>query len=517
MFIVLCANFQDFVFQLLTRSTITHTLLFSPGFERYRWYVGKWRALRTYEFARREVPAYKNYLQAHHVDRNMPIRLLMQPQITTVPEMDKELYIKKYSIEDRCVGGRLPREGVVVDESSGSSGKPTSWVRNSKERQLVRSILQLSFIRGTKRRKKLGHKPIFVLNAFSLGAWATGMNVSMSLIDLCIMKSTGPDMDKIIQTIEEFGEDYTYVIMGYPPFLKNLVDDERIDLSKYDAIAGFGGEGMSENMRAYLLRHFKSVYGSYGASDLEINIAAETEFAVKMRQILNTNEDLAKEVINTSYGVLPMVFQYNPYEYVIETNEKGELLVTIGRKNNLSPRIRYNIHDRGHVWRLKDLQPILKKHGLGDLIKEAQLDFPLLLHYGRSDLSVDFYGAVVTPDSIREIIYGIDKLSSAFSNYRLISYEDKDANKQLHIAVELKPNFSVSDFADLGEQIIAKERDKNRDFNNACKIAKASTLPTIKFYKKGEGPFAFDKGKLKNEYVWHLAYEQVRSMKLDLG
>lgn len=30
---------------------------------------------------------------------------------------------------------------------------------------------------------------MFVLNAFSLGAWATGVNVSTSLADVCIIKS----------------------------------------------------------------------------------------------------------------------------------------------------------------------------------------------------------------------------------------------------------------------------------------------------------------------------------------
>jgi phenylacetate-CoA ligase len=131
-----------------------------------------------------------------------------------------------------------------------------------------------------------------VLNAFAMGAWATGLNVSMSLVGVCRIKSTGPDRDKIIATMLGLGRDHRYVVLGYPPFLKDLADDPRIDLASYDVTAGFGGEGLSENMRSYLLRSYRSVVGSYGASDLEINIAAETPFTIALRRELAVNDSL---------------------------------------------------------------------------------------------------------------------------------------------------------------------------------------------------------------------------------
>ncbi|MEO7016344.1 MAG: CoF synthetase, partial [Leifsonia sp.] len=80
-----------------------------------------------------------------------------------------------------------------------------------------------------------------------------------------------------------------------------------------------------------------------------------------------------------------MVFQFNPYDYLIETNDAGELVVTIVRKQNINPRIRYNIHDRGHVIRLKEVTPILRELGHQAVIDQQFLDLPLLFHYGRSD------------------------------------------------------------------------------------------------------------------------------------
>lgn len=102
----------------------------------------------------------------------------------------------------------------MVDESSGSSGKPTSWLRGPEERWTTKQMLQLSY------KYALGEKPLFVINAFALGAWATGLSVTHSLTDICIMKSTGPNIKKIIDTMNEFGAEHTYVVMGYPPFLR---------------------------------------------------------------------------------------------------------------------------------------------------------------------------------------------------------------------------------------------------------------------------------------------------------
>jgi phenylacetate-CoA ligase len=341
----------------------------------------------------------------------------------------------------------------------------------------------------------------------------------MSLADVTIIKSTGPDMTKIIETMESFGPDYTYIVLGYPPFLKNLVDDNRINFDDYDAIAGFGGEGMSENMRAYLLQYFREVIGSYGASDLEINIAAETELTIALRREILQNPGLRAALTRTEYGVTPMIFQYNSFDYVIETNAKGELLVSICRRENLSPRIRYNIHDRGHVVRLRDLVPLLKKHKAESVLKDQLLDLPLLFHYGRSDLSLDFYGATITPDSIREYIYSRADLARDIETYRMVGYEDSQANKQLLFAFKLKPGVPVSKYqrAEIETEFLSYLRDVNRDFGHAYADAKPSTRPKLVICRPGTGVFSEESHKLKNEYVWQISAAQAKSFGLIKG
>ena len=45
-------------------------------------------------------------------------------------------------------------------------------------------------------------------------------------------------------------------------------------------------------MRAYLLRVFRRVIGSYGASDLAVNMAIETELWIRLRQAILVDERL---------------------------------------------------------------------------------------------------------------------------------------------------------------------------------------------------------------------------------
>jgi phenylacetate-CoA ligase len=497
-------NVQDFIIRRLTKWSMSHRILLSPGIENYRWKIGRWRAWRTFNKAKRRVPAYGEFLEKHHSGE--PVYDKRVVNLQRVSPMDKKSYILPYSAVSRCLGGRLPARGVLVDESSGSSGHPTSWVRGKQERVIVREVIQVVFSELTQ------DQPVFIINAFAMGAWATGMATTMALIDKYIVKSTGPDLKKIIETLEFFGPNYRYVIFGYPPFLKDLADNPSISLSAYNIMAIYGGEAMSESMRDYLLKKFQYVVGSYGASDLEINMAAENEFTITLRKALLENDALRQEITKTEYGVLPMIFQYNPFEYIFETNEKGELLATICRATNINPRIRYNIHDLGHVIRLRELKPILKKHGLDKLMKARQLDFPLLFHYGRSDLSLDFYGAVVSPESIRQVLFANPKFAKILHTFRLITYEDKSAHKQLLFAIELKENIPHQP-ADvekaMQEQIIEYLKVHNLDFAAAYLVAeRTGSTPKTKVYPYDQGVFKrVGPQKLKDEYIWSLSYE----------
>ncbi len=223
-------------------------------------------------------------------------------------------------------------------------------------------------------------------------------------------------------------------------------------------------------MRAHIEQYAQAVLGSYGASDLEINLGIETPFSVALRRAIAASPELSGALTKQGeYGVLPMIFQFNPFGYLIETNDLGELVVTITRSENISPRIRYNIHDRGHVVRMRSLQQTLRAHGFDELADSAELDLPLLFHYGRSDLSVDYNGAVVAPDVVRDVVYGDPGLLEAVENHRLISYEDDRGDRQLHIAFQLASGADDFDAAAARPAVVSELRRLNKDFSNAIR------------------------------------------------
>lgn len=499
----------DLVERMLASSGSLYKVLLVPGFERLRWRVGVWRAWRSVYRAYRDVPAYRQFIDLHGGFPHIALGDSFLPDLRSVPEMDKDSYVKKFPLEQRVVGGALPLKGVMVDESSGSSGQPTSWVRGAIERRITSQMMRLSYRESVHQGDR-----VFILNAFALGAWATGMNVSISLSPSCILKSTGPNADKIINTMKEFGPAYRYVIMGYPPFLKSLADDNRIDWSAYTVDVGYGGEGISESLRTYLLTKFKQVVGSYGASDLEVNMAIETPLTIRLRRALLDDARLRDALIRTDYGVTPMIFQYNPLAYLLETNDKGEVICTISRPYNISPKIRYNIHDRGHVLMIGELKKKLAAVNRLDLLEglESPVDLPLLFLYGRSDMSIEYYGAKVTPDSVREILYGVKELTPILNTFRLMSYEDNNHNKRMEIAAELvKDAPAPGDTNALADQVFNRLGEMNGDFYNAMfRTATPDNLPKLSIHAFETGPFHGGQRKLKNEYVTsNLQYDKL--------
>ena len=480
--------------RVLTRSEQTYKLLFLPGFEGSRWRFGKWHAWMAYENARRTVPAYREFLREHG---DPPVRARgLNPDLTAIPVTDKDNYVRRFSVEDRCRGGAIPRAGVVIDESSGTSGRPNNWVRGPAELAEVKQALQVAI------HHQFGHEPLFVLNAFALGPWATGMNVSMSVLDIAILKSVGPDVAKIENTLNLFGPRYRYVITGYPPFLKTLIDMAAVDWKALDVTAVFGGEGMSEGMRTYLSRAFRKVYGSYGASDLEINIGAENDFTIALRRLLAERTDLASQLLQPDAG-LPMIFQYNPIDYYVETNGNRELIFTLCRTRNAAPKIRYNIRDLGHVVRFPELRRVLAAAGIEPTQLAAKhADLPLLFLYGRADAAVPYFGSKITPGNLEDVVFSVPALADTVNSFALVLSEDDEATKRLAFAFELRENAEPPhDHHEVTSRILERLRELNQDFREASRFLPPASVPTVEFHAPGTGPFAGHDIRLKRHYV----------------
>ncbi|HLO34918.1 MAG TPA: hypothetical protein VK194_02495, partial [Candidatus Deferrimicrobium sp.] len=304
--------------------------------------IGRLRAERAAWRAARQVPAYAAFLDAEGVDAAglFPLGLLRH-----LPETDKPSYADRYSMLERCVGGAVPYAGTTIDESSGSTGTPYNWIRGRRERDVAHRNI------GFFARYAFGSGPLVTLNAFSMGSWAAGFNMSLGMMRHGIVKSIGPDIDKILSTLAYLGPTYRYLIAGYPPFLKHLLDEgERrgFPWADYELHGLVGGEGMTEELRDLLLERFRSVYSGYGATDIEIGMAGESPVSIAVRRLARARPDIRLALFGTD-ARLPMVLQYNPLIHYLEANQSGEVLCTVSRLDLLQPRIRYNVHDSGGI------------------------------------------------------------------------------------------------------------------------------------------------------------------------
>lgn len=488
-------KFLQGIRSVLELSDNTIKLIFIPGFEKSRWNIGKMKAYIEFLKARKKVPAYKKFLSQHNYKINFNGLI---PNFDKLPVINKENYIKEYTIADRCKKGKIPTKGIIIDESSGSSGIPTNWVRGSGERKANKRVLKFGL------GQLLGKESKFIINAFALGPWATGINITMSFANDFMLKSLGPDIKKIENTLNFFGTSYNYVIMGYPPFLKSLIDTAQLPWEKFNISFIYGGEGMSEAMRAYFVtKGIKKIYGSLGASDLELNIGSENDFTIALRRLLAHNKELAAKLIKYD-GAIPMIFQYNPLDFFIETNNEEELLITLCRPYYISPKIRYNIHDRGYVIRMPEISKILKEYNINikDLGK-SDSDLPLLFHYGRVDMSVAYFGCKISPADIQEVIFNINDLASDISSFNILTYEDEILDKQLILRLELIEGKSSSDFdiTYLNRKIFDELRNINQDFRESSRMILKENEPKIEIYNNGTGPFKDKDIRIKQKYI----------------
>jgi len=451
--------------------------------------VAQLRAQAAFIKAALTCPAYQDFLKANN------FRQTLNWNIKNIPVMTKDNYVKKYGIEERCYDGVIPSAGVVIDESSGSSGMPNNWIRSKEERQDIKRILQLNY------QLIYGGSKTILLNCFALGPWATGMNVSMSLVDVGILKSIGPEVPKLENTLKIFGSSYKYLIFAYPPFAKLFVDSCQLDLKPFQMDLVVGGEGVSEALRSYLLKTFKTVVSSYGASDLEINIGIETPMTQKIRTLCLENPDLSHALFGKATP--PMIFQYNPLDYVIERQESGEILFTICRQDGAAPKIRYRLGDLGGTMKFGALKEILRDHDVEiEGLAERLSHFPILYVFGRGDLSVPFYGSKVFASDAESVISQDAQLVKQVSSFQLQSAEDEKLERTLVIHLERMEHPETMSWQEreLRDFFYTKLCAVNQDFREVSKMFGADSLRIV-WHDFKTGPFTNRDIRIKHQYV----------------
>ena len=457
------------------------------------------RAGNEFLDAYKRVPAYGKFLKDNNWSCNSSD---IEEILKSLPVMDKKNYILPYTTEERCLDGNFFQEGVVIDESSGSTGIPYNWVRSSSEREMVKNVI------GVYLRYCFGDQKYIVLNLFSMGAWATGFNMALASQSLGVVKSVGPDVDKVLHTMQFFGNKYPYILNGYPPFLKHLMDEGEkrgFNWSHYTIHVLVGGEGMSEGLRDYLLKYSKTVFSGYGASDLEIGMAGENPLTVMIRKLCLKDHALRETLFGKDQR-LPMLFQYNPLDHLVEILDK-EIVVTISKPWTLSPRIRYNIRDEGGMITFDDMKERLKRHGIDLLELERKCNYPrwylpFLYVYGRKDSTVSVMGTNIYPEDVESVVFSDPLLAKFVNSYSMSLVDDAKGNPRPCFEFELSDPSKTSEVELILERILSSGLARlSLDYKKARDEYAEGVEPIIRIFGLNEGPFKEDQGRIKKRYV----------------
>ncbi len=484
----------------------TRTLHFVNGTDPQVFHeISNKKVVATFQHAATTVPAYQQFLKQNNIDPQT-IKTA-EDFVRFVPETDKSNYIKKYSMEQRCTFGKFPKFGNI-DESSGTSGKAVNWIRSVQENTLLSTVAKFEF----EYVYNVSKRNVIVLSAWSCGPWATGIKFCQLMQQYTLVKNTGPNVKNIVETLLDFGSDYEYIIAGYPPFLKKFVDEAAIDLSKYTLHLLTGGEGSSVQWKDYLRKRLGNnsiIVSSYGASDIDIGVGFETPFCSFVRALLVRNHEL-RSVLFGDLPTLPMLFQYNPMmHYIIETYNKElgkqEYTITLLDTAVVSPKVRYNLHDEGGIFRYDEFMKLLaryeplyykkymKKYAAWHILK-----LPFLFVAGRSDGTISLDGANVYPEQVEAGILnaGLQKKTAAFFIYKATG---RNHNERFIVAVHLKKGVhkSAALVKKYQQGILAALLDLNPDFSESYRCNKKLCLPDIHLYSSDSSLFGNDDVKIK--------------------
>ena len=198
------------------------------------------------------------------------------------------------------------------------------------------------------------------------------------------------------------------------------------------------------------------------------------------------------------------MFQYNPLESYIETNGRGESLITVNNASVLSPKLRYNVGDEAITMTRPELLARLAKVGITEPLPSGWA-LPFLLLFGRSDSTVSYMGANIYPIDVEYGLYRDASLAASIESFCLELTESPSLEARPLVHVQLRATAELPDRAAAEERLrvalVEHLAASSRDFAEALRESPAAGDIRVVVHDHGTGPFAGRKDAIKNAYV----------------
>jgi phenylacetate-CoA ligase len=280
---------------------------------------------------------------------------------------------------------------------------------------------------------------------FPLGTWVGGLFTLACLRHVAgrgypiTVVAPGNNKAEIFRVLPELGPHFDQVVLlGYPPFVKDVVDSgvaACVDWAAYDIKLVLAGEVFSEQWRelvaarAHIADPVRGTASLYGTADAGV-LGNETARSVSIRRFLAARPDLARALFGDAR--LPTLVQYDPASRYFETHE-GTLLFSA---DGGIPLVRYHIADSGGVLSCSDMLEFCRAN---EFTPSDGPDLPFVYVFGRSLFTVSVFGANVYPENVTVALERSPICDWVTGKFVLEAVEDADRDRRLRVTVETVP------------------------------------------------------------------------------
>ncbi|MET7422935.1 hypothetical protein [Dactylosporangium sp. NPDC005555] len=282
------------------------------------------------------------------------------------------------------------------------------------------------------------------------------------------MATPGNSVEEILRVVGELAPRYEQVVLaGYPPFVKNVVDEgvrRGVDWPAYRVKMLLAGEVFSEawrdlmGQRAGMTRPERDSVSLYGTADAGV-LGNETPLSVRIRRFLASRPPLARELFGDPR--LPTLVQYDPMLRYFECVD-GTLVFT---GDGGVPLVRYHIADEGGLLSHASLVEFCARHGL-DVSGPGDDERPFVYVFGRSLFTVSYFGANIYPENVTVALEDptlADRLTGRFV-IQVLTTADED--RRLSVVVERAPDRPAPDPARVAVAVHETLMRLNSEFAN---------------------------------------------------
>nr|WP_298686431.1 hypothetical protein [uncultured Dongia sp.] len=405
-------------------------------------------ALARFRQVAREVPAYATLLREQGID---PAAIVTPMDYARLPLLDKTNYIRRFSRDELVMGGDRGRCDFYA-VSSGSTGEPTFWPRSAADEYPVAVRFEQVF----RDMFQAHERKTLAVVCFAMGTWVGGMFTTFCLRALAekgyrlMIVTPGNKPDEILRNVERLAPEFEQtVLLGYPPFLKEVIDAGRgrgLDWGRFNLRLVLAGEVFSETWRELVaeragvenLTHFAA--SLYGTADAGV-LAQETPLSVAIRRFLSKHPNLAQEIFGEAR--LPTLCQYDPASRYFEV--VGDTLAFSG--DNGVPLIRYHIADRGGILPYADMLARLAEAGFdpASIGITSPRQQPFVWVFGRANFTVSYFGANIFPETVSLGLEQPEVRSFVTGKFVMEVKEGLVGKPAFALAVELAVGIAASD------------------------------------------------------------------------